>query len=479
MDGEKREFDNESNTVKKEKEKNGSSFSEAPAGGQERAPQEKTQGERPQEEGFQEVKDPHTQREYRPDAVEQGDNFTMGDAGGPTVRPDTVKMQPPKKKRGGSSQLVAIVLVVILAAGCGFGGGIAAVYFAPGILGSTDSGSSITISPDSKLDTAEGIAKKVLPSVVGISTQSVQQISDPFSQMFGLPGQSQITEGVGTGIIVDTNGYIITNSHVVNDGDTKSIKVQLYDGRELDGIVLWNDRPLDLAIVKIDAKNLVAAELGDSDEVSIGAYAAAIGNPLGLEFQRSLTQGVISGLGRSITISDGGPKLTMDGLMQTDASINAGNSGGPLLNSRGQVIGINSAKVKSGEGLGFAIPINTAKPIIKEIKEKGEFTRAYIGIEAFGLSDYASSYPGVDLKEQLGADEGIYVQNVTGGGGAEAAGVKDGDIITELNGEKVSSMNSLNTKLIQFRPGEKVKLTIVRDKKTIEIEVTLKAGATV
>lgn len=396
------------------------------------------------------------------------------------IHQDTYKQQPPKKKRSGTSQLVAIILVIVLAAGCGFGGGIAAVYFAPGLFGyNGGSENAITINPDSKVDTAEAIASKVLPSVVGISTQSVREISDPFMQMFGLPGQSQVMEGVGTGVVVDSNGYILTNSHVVNDGNTKSIKVQFYDGRELDGAVLWNDATLDLAIVKVDAKNLTAAELGDSDEMQIGSYAAAIGNPLGLEFQRSMTQGIISGLDRSITVTDGSKKVTMDGLMQTDASINSGNSGGPLLNSKGQVIGINSAKVQSGEGLGFAIPINTTKPIIKEIKEKGEFTRAYIGIEAFGLGDYASSYPNVNLKDQLGANEGIYVQNVTAGGGAEAAGVKNGDIITELNGEKVSSMNSLNTKLIQYRPGEKVTLTIIRDKSETKIEVTLKAGTTV
>ncbi len=147
------------------------------------------------------------------------------------------------------------------------------------------------------------------------------------------------------------------------------------------GTVLWNDRSIDLAIVKIEASNLVAAELGDSEEVKIGAYAVAIGNPLGLAFDRSVTQGVISGLDRSITVSDGRSQLTMDGLMQTDASINSGNSGGPLLNSAGQVIGINSAKAQSGEGLGFAIPINTAKPIVDEIKTKGEFKRL-IGIRA-------------------------------------------------------------------------------------------------
>lgn len=394
-----------------------------------------------------------------------------------------VMMEAPRKrsktKRKGMSQVVAIVLGMILSLGCGFGGGVAAMYIAPelfGLGGGSRGGSSITIEPDSHMDAAEAIAEKVLPSVVGINTQSVQQ--SPYASLFGLSDES-IVQGVGTGIIVDENGYILTNSHVVNDGDTKSIKVQFYDGSEKDGTVLWNDKTLDLAIVKVDAANLAAAELGDSDEVKIGAYSVAIGNPLGMAFQRSVTQGVVSGLDRSITISDNGSKLTMDGLIQTDASINSGNSGGPLLNSKGQVIGINSAKVQSGEGLGFAIPINIAKPIVDEIKEKGEFTRAYIGIEAFGLGDYSAAYPGADLKEQLGTNEGIYVQRVTDGGGAKAAGVKQGDVITAINGEKVTSMNNLNAKLIQYRPGETVKLTIIREKKEMELNVELKAGTAV
>ena len=393
----------------------------------------------------------------------------------------TVSLKPMKKKgvrkRKGMSQAIAILLVMVLSLGCGFGGGVAAMYFAPDLFGlGGGSAPLISIEADSHMDTAEAIAVKVQPSVVGISTQSVQQ--SPYAQLFGISGES-VVQGVGTGIIVDENGYILTNSHVVNDGDTKSIKVQFYDGTEKDGAVLWNDVTLDLAIVKVEATNLTAAELGDSDEVNIGAYAVAIGNPLGLAFQRSLSQGVISGLDRSISVTDGSSKRTMDGLMQTDASINSGNSGGPLLNSRGQVIGINSAKVQSGEGMGFAIPINVAKPIVDEIKEKGEFTRAYIGIEAFGLGDYSSAYPGANLEEQLGTKEGIFVQRVTDGGGAKAAGMQAGDVIIEINGEKVTSMNNLNTKLIQYRPGETVELTVIREKKEMKFKVELKAGTAV
>ncbi|WP_324825636.1 S1C family serine protease [Sinanaerobacter sp. ZZT-01] len=395
-----------------------------------------------------------------------GENFVMRDAGGSITESQYVYHGKGKKGKG---QLIAIILIVVLAFGSGFGGGIAAMYFGQNFIVSSQngtSGSNITINPDSKLDTAEVIAKKVIPSVVGISTKTEVVYQGWFGR------QSGISEGVGTGIIVDKNGYILTNSHVISDGKAQKITVQLSDGREEEGSVLWSDSILDLAIVKIEATDLQAASLGDSEEVNIGAYAVAIGNPLGMAFQRSVTQGIISGLDRSISVGEGQGAVTMDGLMQTDASINSGNSGGPLLNSKGEVIGINSAKVQSAEGLGFAIPINTAKPIVDEIKEKGEFTKAYIGISGVSLKTYRENYETVDK----GVDEGVIVLDLTSGFGAEAAGVKVGDVIVALEGEKIDTMSRLNTKLIQHRPGDKVKLEIIRDKKKIELEVLLKAA---
>jgi S1-C subfamily serine protease len=221
--------------------------------------------------------------------------------------------------------------------------------------------------------------------------------------------------------------------------------------------------------VKIDAPNLKAAELGDSDTVKIGAYAAAIGNPLGMAFDRSLTQGVISGLNRSITVTDGQNQVTMDGLMQTDASINAGNSGGPLLNSAGQVIGINSAKAQSAEGLGFAIPINTAKPIVDEIKSKGEFKRSYIGIKGVSVADYLKAYP--DAK--LGTEKGVYVVQIYTGSPALKAGLKEGDIIVGLEDKKVDTMTQLISDLFSYRPGDEVKLSVLRDGRTSTFNVKL------
>lgn len=398
-----------------------------------------------------------------------GDNFIMEDAGGPIAQSGYIYRESGKKRKG-TGQLVAIILILLLAVGSGFGGGVAAMYFGQGWFNHTQSGltGNITINPDSKLDTAEAIAKKVIPSVVGISTKT----EVIYQNWFG-GRQSGISEGIGTGIIVDEKGYILTNSHVISDGKVQTITVQLSDGREEEGSVLWSDKALDVAIVKIEATGLQPAELGNSDGVNIGAYAVAIGNPLGMAFQRSVTQGIISGLDRSITIAEGQNQITMDGLMQTDASINSGNSGGPLLNSKGEVIGINSAKVQSAEGLGFAIPINTVKPIVKEVKEKGEFTRPYIGISGVSLDTFREYYPNVDL----GVDQGVYVAEITPGGGAEAAGLKKNDVIVALNGEEVDTMSRLNTKLIQYRPGDKVKLKVVREKKEIEVEVTLKAAS--
>lgn len=367
-----------------------------------------------------------------------------------------------KKKKKIGRKVLAVVLILVLAAGAGFGGGMAALYYGGSLTGQSAAG-NITIKPDDNVNTAEAIAAKVLPSVVGISTS--KEVT--YQSIFGV--QKGVQNGVGTGIIVDEKGYILTNSHVVSDGTAEQITVQLDDGREVSGSVLWNDKSIDLAIVKIDAPNLTAAELGDSDTVKIGAYAVAIGNPLGMAFDRSVTQGVISGLNRSITVTDGQSQITMDGLIQTDASINSGNSGGPLLNSAGQVIGINSAKAQSAEGLGFAIPINTAKPIVDEIKSKGEFKRSYIGIKGASVADYLQEYP----DGNLGTDTGVYVVQIYTDSPAAKAGLKEGDVITGLEGKKIETMTQLISNLFQYRPGDEVKLSVLRNGRTMTMNVTL------
>ena len=425
------------------------------------------------------------------------------------------------KMKKAITQLIAIILVAVIAVGCGFGGACLALrlknsdtrvgeilrdviaedkvqnYANADDINPSSSNADlppvvvtpanpIKINSDGEMTVAEAVAEKVLPSVVGIDTiWEASYSSNPFGFGFGFGfgdgnggGYSYEQEGIGTGVIVDEAGYILTNSHVINDGDYKKIIVSLYDGQEVEGTVVWHEQTLDLAVVKIEAEGLAAAELGDSDEVKIGSYAAAIGNPLGLDFERSMSQGIISGLNRTITVSDSASSTsgtTMEGLMQTDATINSGNSGGPLLNSKGQVIGINSAKAGNGEGMGFAIPINEAKPIVEQIKATGSFTRPYIGISGMGL-DTQSSYTDEQLVEMFGVSDGIYVSTVAKGGGAEVAGIKSGDVITAVNGTPVNTMNRLNTILVKFAPGDKVELTVMREGEEMKFSVTLTDG---
>lgn len=407
----------------------------------------------------------------------QGETFVMKEVPEPQSQQYTPGSKKPKKnKKKGKNQLLTIILVVILAAGAGFGGGVASVYLAasyfPELMPTVIYRSGdVTIETTDTMDVGEAIYQKVEPSVVGISTVSEKQVST----FFGWGSQTQLVQGIGTGFIVDESGYILTNSHVVNDGQTRTLTVSLADGREVSGTVLWNDSTLDLAVVKIEADNLQAAELGDSDDIAIGQYAGAIGNPMSMDFSRSFTQGVISGLNRTITVTDGTKQTTMENLIQTDATINSGNSGGPLLNAKGQVIGINSAKMTTAEGLGFSIPINTAMPIVEEIQSKGEFTKAYIGISGLDLSTYLASYPNQDF----GVKNGVLVAEVTPGMGAEEAGLKAYDVITEINGVAITGMNSLNAQLVKYRPGDTIEVTYYRNGSKHVADVMLMMGSSI
>ena len=298
------------------------------------------------------------------------------------------------------------------------------------------------------------VTDKAMPSVVGITTTTVD-----INNRFAIPTESQ---GVGTGVIVDANGYILTNSHVISDGKATDVNVLFNDGTNTKGKVLWNDSQLDLAMVKVDKKGLVPAELGDSDKVRTGDIAIAIGNPLGLEFQKSVTQGIISGLDRTIQTE----KSNMTGLMQTDASINPGNSGGPLLNEKGQVIGINTAKASQAEGLGFAIPINTAKPIVEQIIKTGKFEKATLGIKGIDLAIFEST-TGTNLE----AEEGVYIAEVLVNTPAQKAGIQAGDVIVKVGEEKITTMSDLNKSLYKFSLGEKASILINRGGKEIKMEV--------
>ena len=264
------------------------------------------------------------------------------------------------------------------------------------------------------------------------------------------------------GFIVKSNGYILTNSHVVSDGQAADVNVLFNDGTNMKGKVLWNDASLDLAVVKVEKTGLVEADLGDSDKVRIGDIAIAIGNPLGLEFQKSVTQGIISGLDRSIETE----KSNMTGLIQTDASINPGNSGGPLLNDKGQIIGINTAKASQAEGLGFAIPINTAKPIIEQIIKSGNFEKVTLGIKGIDVKTFETA-TGTNLE----AENGVYVAEVVSNTPAQRAGIQGGDVITKVGDIEITSMSDLNKALYKYSVGDTSKIEINRGGKNITMDV--------
>ena len=325
-------------------------------------------------------------------------------------------------------------------------------------IGTTNQGSGsteIVVNDEGKTQNVyHAVSDKAMPSVVGITTKTIST-----DNIFAIPTQA---EGVGTGVIVDAKGYILTNSHVVSDGKAMEVKAVFNDGSTTSGKVLWNDERLDLAIVKVEKTGLTAADLGDSDKVRVGDIAIAIGNPLGLEFQKSVTQGIISGLDRTIEAEG----ETMTGLMQTDASINPGNSGGPLLNEKGQVIGINSAKISSAEGIGFSIPINTAKPIIEQVIKSGNFEKVALGIKGVDVTTFESA-----TGTNLDAEEGVYVVEVMGNTAAEKAGIKVGDVVVKIGDDKTPTMTDLNKVLYKYKTGQSAKVTLNRGGKEVTVDV--------
>lgn len=296
-------------------------------------------------------------------------------------------------------------------------------------------------------------AQTVGPAVVGITNKAYAR------DLFNRPVP---VEGTGSGVIFDANGYIATNNHVVQDA--QEIVIALPDGRTLPGKVLGTDPVTDLAVVKIEASDLTAANFGDSDSIAVGEPAIAIGNPLGLEFSGSVTAGVISALNRSIEISDRRFKL-----IQTDAAINPGNSGGALVNADGMVIGINSAKIAAAgvEGIGFAIPINSARPILQSLIDKGRVVRAYLGI---GLLDknLVAQY-GYDIN----LDKGVYVARIDKNGPAAKAGIAEGDVIVSVGGTEISNVADLRTIIDSQQVGSVIAIGIIRNGTPVTANVTL------
>ena len=280
---------------------------------------------------------------------------------------------------------------------------------------------------------------------------------DFFNHFFGqMPERDLKQQSLGSGFIVDKEGYILTNNHVVEEAD--DIRVTLLDGRSYDAEVKGRDPKTDIALIRIKPENgLPVATLGDSDALLVGEWVIAIGNPFG--FGHTVTAGVVSAKDRTI---GAGP---YDAFIQTDASINPGNSGGPLFNARGEVVGINSAIIASGQGIGFAIPINIAKSIMEQLREKGSVTRGWLGVQIQALTP--------ELRESLdlSAEGGALVAGVIKGDPAEKAGLKAGDVVVEFDGRSVRSDRDLVSIVGNTPVGRKVALKVVRDGKTLTLEV--------
>ena len=319
------------------------------------------------------------------------------------------------------------------------------------------------------------LAEKARPGVVNVQVvKKVQTVGfafpnfpgspfgedNPFGRFFeGNPPEEQKQEGVGSGFVISPEGFILTNNHVIEGAE--QIKVKLANGKEYEAKVVGRDPKTDLALVKVDGvKDLQPLPLGNSEELKVGSWVVAIGSPFGLE--QTVTQGIVSGKGRVI---GSGP---YDDFIQTDASINPGNSGGPLINMKGEVIGINTAINPSGQGIGFAIPIDMAKSIIPQLEQKGSVTRGWLGVSIQQMT------PALEKSFGTKDKEGVLVSDVFRGGPADKAGIERGDVITQFDGKGVTESRDLSRMVASTPVGKTVNVKLMRDGKTFER--TVKVG---
>lgn len=309
------------------------------------------------------------------------------------------------------------------------------------------------------------IIEETTEKVVGIS-----KLKNAGSTILSKSTENEL--GLGTGIIVSENGYILSNEHVTGSKFSKCY-ITLENGSNHEGTVVWSDTDLDLSITKINAKNLKYVDLGDSSKIRVGETVYAIGNPIGFEFRRTVTSGIISAKNRTIKLEEENKSSYMTDLIQTDATINPGNSGGPLIYPNGQVVGINTVKISSAEGIGFAIPINIVKPIIESLKNTEDFQEATIGIYAYDkeVVPYLNSNTSSNTNFQL--EKGIYVAQITKNGPADNTELKEGDIISSIDSRELNTMNDLREYIYTKKPGEQVKLQVKRGKINIEVVLTL------
>lgn len=307
--------------------------------------------------------------------------------------------------------------------------------------------------------TIEEIIEETNYSVVGIS-----KIKEMGSSIFQTDGIEKL--GLGTGVIVSSNGYIITNKHVSGD-KFSNCYVTLENGSTYNANVVWADTTLDLSIVKINLEGLKTAQLGDSNSVKAGQTVYAIGNPIGYEFERTVTSGIISAKSRTLKFTEDGEEVLMTDLIQTDATINPGNSGGPLINAEGKVIGINSLKIDSAEGIGFAVPINVIKPIIEKYTTNGNFEEPTIGISGYDKN----IIPYIDKNYEL--DTGVYIEEVVKNSPAENSGLKKGDIILKIDDKEINTMNEIKEYIYAKYPGDIIKIEYKRGNSTSTVNLTL------
>lgn len=305
----------------------------------------------------------------------------------------------------------------------------------------------------------EEMIEEVNHSVVGIS-----KLQNMGSSVLAEDGIEKL--GLGTGVIASANGYIITNRHVSGD-KYSTCYVTLENSNTYEATVVWSDSDMDLSIVKINMKGLQSIKLGNSDNVQAGQTVYAVGNPLGYEFERTVTAGIISAKSRTIKFNENGEEVLMTDLIQTDATINPGNSGGPLINTNGEVIGINSLKIDSAEGIGFAVPINILKPIIDKYNATGEFKEAIIGIS--GYDKDIISY----IDKSLNLDSGVYIESVTARGPAENSGLRKGDIILKIDGMEIYTINDIKEYIYTKNPGDIIEIEYKRGNNTNVLNLTL------
>ncbi len=383
-----------------------------------------------------------------------------------------------KIARKGSRFNFAIVAVIIISLMFGAVGGIAGILLVSSNstiakkIGFSSGSISIPTTTTEKIVVEESSAiidsaNKVSGSVVSITQKSTVQ------NIFGQVYQS---EAAGTGFIITSDGLILTNKHVVSDANS-TYTVVMTDGKIYDAKVQSTDPYNDLAVIKIEARNLPVVELGDSDQLQVGQWVVAVGNALG-KFQNTVTSGVVSAKGRSIQASDsnsGQNSENLSNLLQTDTAINPGNSGGPLVNLKGQVIGINTAVASNAQGIGFAIPINAAKSAIESIKKSGKIIRPYLGVR------YVQLTPDISKQNNLSVEQGALIARgssladfaVVPGSPADRAGIVENDIITEVNGEKIDQDHNLVGLIQQYQVGEEVEVKLISKGKEKNVKVKL------